>query len=119
MERLRKQVEGLAQMSARDAKGHLKGGGKGKDKNGKGQRPNKGESKACPAELSRHELWSYVDGKRVNRCYNFNMAGCSAAAAGQACARGMHECTIPGCAKKYPGEKHGARQCPHKGEFGF
>ena len=39
-------------------------------------------------------------------CFNYNLRGCSGAAAGQRCERGWHLCAEPGFQKAHPLSEH-------------
>ena len=96
LDRLRRQVANL------EGRLNNAGGGKGGRSSGKGKGKKGGVQ--TPPELRGLEARG-PDGE--NRCYNFNMGGCTQAKPGQRCPRGMHVCMRPGC-----GKPHGQRDHP-------
>lgn len=77
-----------------------KGAGKGKGKQGrKGTKPFFKVPQAIHAAGGKGAT---TDGRPI--CYNYNLEGCSAAAAGAACPRGLHVCAI--CNKAHPLKDH-------------
>ena len=79
-------------------------GGKG-GKNGKGDRfpgPNK-DINLPKALIGKQALTA--DGKRI--CFSYNLDGCSLAAPGEACTKGMHVCMEPHCQKNHSINAHG------------
>ena len=75
-----------------------KGKGKGKSKNKRGRGPN------VPKDLVEKSLET-SDGRRI--CWPFNLAsGCTDAAPGGQCTRGVHVCAEPGCGKSHSMRNH-------------
>lgn len=75
-----------------------KGKGKGKTKNKRGRGPN------VPKDLVGKSLET-ADGRRI--CWPFNLpSGCTDAAPGGQCTRGVHVCAEPGCGKPHSMKNH-------------
>jgi hypothetical protein len=73
-------------------KGRGKGKGKGKDK---GKRTGVGWSPNMPPEI-RGKAYETTGGDAI--CFSYNMScGCTKAAPGKKCPRGLHVCCEPGC----------------------
>ena len=75
-----------------------KGKGKGKSKTKRGRGPN------VPKDLVGKSLET-TDGRRI--CWPFNLpSGCTDAAPGGQCTRGVHVCAEPGCGKHHSMQNH-------------